>query len=78
MAEHCRLGTLDGAPSHERLSADAEALHTALDRAERSTTLPDRPGARTAADLNDLVVRTRLRSGGPPKPAGQEPGTSGH
>lgn len=32
----------DGAPSHERLAADAEALHAALDEAELSTMLPNR------------------------------------
>lgn len=59
-AEHGHLSTLDGAPSHERLTADAEALHAALDEAERSSTLPDETDA--GAELNELVIQTRLRS----------------
>ncbi|MFF4734584.1 DNA polymerase beta superfamily protein [Streptomyces sp. NPDC001262] len=61
-AEHGHLSTLDGAPSHERLTVDIEALHAALDEAEQSTALPDRTDA--GADLNELVVQTRLRSAG--------------
>ncbi|MFI9724641.1 DNA polymerase beta superfamily protein [Streptomyces sp. NPDC052396] len=63
-AEHGHLSTLDGAPSHERLTADVEALHAALDEAEQSTMLPDQSDAGT--DLNELVVQTRLRAGGVP------------
>ncbi|MFC5718941.1 DNA polymerase beta superfamily protein [Streptomyces gamaensis] len=65
-AEHGLLSLLDGAPSYERLAADVEALHAALDEAERSTVLPERSDA--GADLNELVVRTRLRSGAAPAP----------
>ncbi len=61
-AEHGHLSTLDGAPSHERLTADVEALHAALGEAEQSTTLPNQTDA--GDDLNKLVVQTRLRSGG--------------
>ncbi|MGW2366253.1 nucleotidyltransferase domain-containing protein [Streptomyces sp. NPDC001667] len=58
-AEHGHLSTLDGAPSHQRLTADVEALHAALDEAERSTTLPNETDA--GADLNELVIQARLR-----------------
>ncbi|MCC3770545.1 DNA polymerase beta superfamily protein [Streptomyces sp. UNOC14_S4] len=60
-AEHGHLSALDGAPSHERLTADIAALHAALDEAEASTALPDATDAR--ADLNDLVIQTRLQAG---------------
>ncbi|MEV0113767.1 nucleotidyltransferase domain-containing protein [Streptomyces sp. NPDC050844] len=61
-AEHGHLSTLDCAPSHERMTGDVEALQAALDEAEQSTTLPEETDA--GADLNELVVQTRLRSGG--------------
>jgi uncharacterized protein len=43
------------------LAGDVAALHAALDEAEAATALPERPGAR--AELNDLVVETRLGAG---------------
>ncbi|MFK0297132.1 DNA polymerase beta superfamily protein [Streptomyces sp. NPDC090442] len=61
-AEHRHLSTLDGAPTHERITTDIEALHATLDEAEQSTTLPTATNADAAADVNELVIRTRLRT----------------
>ena len=55
-AEH---GPLTG-PSRDRLEQDVVALQAALDQAETDSKLADRPTADAA--LNDLLVRTRLRS----------------
>ena len=59
-AEHGHLATLDGAPAHQRITTDIEALHATLTEAEQSTTLPTATDA--TADLNDLLIQTRLRT----------------
>lgn len=53
-AEHAPL---DG-PSGERLSEDVTRLQAALDEAEQTSHLPDRPTAEPA--LHNLLIRTRL------------------
>ncbi len=45
-------------PDDERLMADVERLHHALDAAEESSALLDQPSA--AGELHDLLVRARL------------------
>ena len=48
---------MDG-PSGQRLAEDVSRLQAALDEAEATSNLPDRPTAEPA--LHDLLVRARL------------------
>lgn len=62
-AEHGLLSEAPGAPDTARLQRDVEALHAVLDEAEAATLLPAEPGA--AAQLEELVIDTRLAAGRP-------------
>lgn len=57
-AEHVRLDQIDGSVPPDRFDADIAALRSRLDAAQRDTHLPAAPAGE--ADINDLIIRTRL------------------
>jgi uncharacterized protein len=61
-AEHATLSAVSGAPRAGTLDADITRLHTVLDHAQETSTLPDRPAAEPA--LHDLLVAARLHPTG--------------
>jgi hypothetical protein len=61
-AEHSRLAAVRGAPSQDAVLSDIGALFERLDEERERTGLPVEPAAR--AEVEDLVVRTRIGLGG--------------
>lgn len=61
-AEHQRLDRIDGAPDHDRLLGDVEALRQRLLEAQdRWSGLPEQPSVEAAVE--DVVVHARLAGG---------------
>jgi hypothetical protein len=67
-AEHSRLAAVHGGPPQDAVVADIAALFERLDDERERTGLPAEPAMR--AEVEDLVVGTRVALGGAPDPAG--------